>query len=178
MVNCGLVAMVLVMWNQEQRWARHVLGIYLGLATVIVGGFLVWVVLQNRLYQEPIFREHALAMVPVLLAFVVASKEVRSRVFRNHWWPVIASWAAIAATSVGMAVFTQSLEALLSVWAVVALLVISMGILCGLAATTGLMVWYVGSRAIAHLMRLFAAGILRLQRRRKQRSGHTHSSSN
>ena len=163
LINCGLVAMLAVMWNQKRHWARRFLGMYLGLTALVAGGFIVWVVVHRRLYQEPLFMEHVLALVPLLLAFVVATRECRSRVFRNHWWPVLASWAVIAATSVGSAMLTESLAPLLTVWAMAAVFVGSLAILCGIAAAAALSVWYVSAKVSAHGMRLVAASILRLQ---------------
>lgn len=166
LVNCGLVAMVLVMWNQQQPWARRVLHLYLGLATAIMIVTIIWVPIKYRLYEVPLFYQHTLAMLPGFLAIAVASNEFRGRVSKGHWWPVFACWGLVVAIAVGVAALTESLRTLLTVWAVMVVILLSLAILCGLAAVGALVLWYCGSRASAGAMRLLATGLLRSQRRR------------
>ena len=169
-LNIGLVAVIAVMWNEHRPWARLVIRVSLGLSAAIMVGVLVWVALQYRLYEIPLFYQYVLAMAPGPLVIGVASKECRSRFFKGRWWPVFACWALIAAISLGIAVLTQGLKVLLSVWAMVALVLLSLSILCGLAAIGALLLWFIGTRGSAGVMRVLAAGIRRLQRRGTQDS--------
>ena len=163
-LNIGLIAVIAVMWNEHHSWARLVIRVFLGLTAVIMVGVLVWVAVQYRLYEIPLFYQYMLAMVPGPLVIGVASKECRSRFFKGRWWPVIACWALIAAISLGIAVLTESLKAFLTVWGMMALVLLSLSILCGIAVIGALLLWFIGTRATAGVMWLLAAGILRLRR--------------
>ena len=149
-------------WKQHLSWVHRILNFLYGLAASMMVGFLVWVVIQYRLYQIPTFYPSMLAVLSVVLVMVVADKSFRGRVFKGRWWPVFMCWAVIATTSLVTASFiTGGLMILLAVWAYTALTVLAFGMLFGMIfiATLG---WYGGFRAGAAGMRLMAVGIRRL----------------
>lgn len=159
-VNAGLAASVVVMWNLQNRWARRMLYLYLCLATIVTVTFLALVVLQYHLYQGPLLYQYALATLPVLLAIVVGSRELRRRIFRDRWWPVAVTWMLLAALSLGTAVFTDGITTLLTVWGMMGTIVLVVSIVTASVTLALLVMWHRGLWVCAYGMRLVASGVL------------------
>ena len=158
LLNVGMLAMFLVMWNDQRRWARRVLYSLTGLATVMATGVVVWVTFQYRLYEIPLFYQYVLAMLPVLLAMVVADKSFRVRFFRDRWLPVFACWGLLAVASLGTALIAN-LTAIVTAWKLMAAIVLALVTATAIFAVGTFLVWYVGTRVIALGMRQAARGI-------------------
>lgn len=158
LLNVGMLAMFVVMWNDQRRWARRVLYSLTGLATVMATGVVVWVTFQYRLYEIPLFYQYVLAMLPVLLAMVVADKSIRVRFFRDRWWPVFVCWFLMAVASLGAALISN-LTAFVTAWKLMAAIVLALVTATAIFTVGTFLVWYVGTRVIALGMRQAARGI-------------------
>ena len=158
LLNVGMFAMIVVMWNDQRRWARRVLYSITGLATVMATGVVVWVTFQYRLYEIPLFYQYVLAMLPVLLAMVVADKSFRVRFFRDRWWPVFVCWFLMAVASLGAALISN-LTAFVTAWTLMAAIVMALATVTAIFAVGAFLVWFGGSKVIAFGLRQAARGI-------------------
>ena len=158
LLNIGMLSMIVVMWNEQRRWARRVLSVLVGLAIVMGTGVIVWVTFEYGLHETPLFYQYLLAMLPVLLAMALADKKSRVRFFKDRWWPVFVCWGFIAAVSLGAALLAD-LEALVSAWTLMAAISLALVMVTATIAVGTLLIWYAVSRMIAWGMRLAAARI-------------------
>ena len=171
MINGAVVAVIVVMHNQQRTWARRVIRLYLILAALMMVSALTLVVFHYGLHQEPGFHRLAFqfllqlsaATLPVLLAISVASKLCRDRFFKGHWWPVFIGWGAIATVSLSITILIGgSLSVLPMVWGVA---ILSLILLIAAIWTFALMasgVWYGGLKLLAGGMRIASVGIRHL----------------
>ena len=158
LLNVGMLAMIVVMWNDQRRWARRVLYSLTGLATVMATGVVVWVTFQYRLYEFPFFYQYVLAVLPVLPAMVVADKSFRVRFFRDRWWPVFVCWFLMAVASLGAALMSN-LTAFVTAWTLMAAIIMALVTVTAIFAVGAFLVWFVGSKVIALGLRQAARGI-------------------
>ncbi len=160
--NAGMVVGIGFLWKQHLSWVLRIINLCFGMGASMMIGFLVWVVVQYRLYQVPTFYPGMLAVLSVGLAMVVTNRSVRGRVFKGQWRPVFMCWVLIATTSLVTASFIAGgLMILLAVWAYAALMALAFAMLYGMIIIAALG-WYGGLRAGAVGMRLMAVGIRRL----------------
>ena len=164
-MNLSACGVIIVMHNQQSRWARRILHWYLVAATASLVGVLLWAVLHHRLYEMPGFYQlmlqFAVAMVPLVLAMLVGSELCRRRVFKGRWWPVIVCWGLIAAISLGAGMYL-GLSSLTTVWTAMALAALALVIVCAIFVSCAAVVCYGGLKGGASCMRLIAAGIRHL----------------
>lgn len=160
--NVGMLIGVVFVWKRHRSWARRTIYLFFGLVVVVTVGLLVWVVIQNRLYQLPVFWPLTLSLLSVLLAMEVGDKPIRVRVFGGRWRPVVMYWALIAATSLIAASFvTGGIVILLTVWGLAAMVALSHAML-GVMMLVVALVLYGGLRLTAVGMRCMAKGIQRV----------------
>ena len=167
LLNGGVLAFTVLLWNQQHPWARRGLALWVGLGVAVFVVSFITVVLKHRLYEAPLFQESmiglGLATPPVAFAMVVGSKECRARVFRNLWWPALLSWGLIVAASIGAAsLLGVRLDTLLALWAVMAVMAASLFAAAGVFTLTAAAGWYGSLWGSAAGMRWVAAGIRRL----------------
>ena len=164
-MNVSACGVIFVMHNQQRLWARRILNWYLGIATTLLFGVLVWVVLYHRVYEVPDFYrlllQFAVAMLPLALVMLVGSERCRSRFFKGHWWPVFTCWGLIAAISLGASMYL-GLSILITVWAVMALTALAFIIGCAFFVGCVAVVCHGALKGGAGLLRLMAAGIRHL----------------
>ena len=163
--NGVVLAAIVLMWNQQHRWARRIFHSSIYLAIFMAVGVLLWMVLNHRLYEIPTFSQSmfqfGFAMLPMVLGMVVSSETCRTRVFKGHWWPVYVSWILITAISLGTAVFV-GLKTSMTIWATMALLAAALFILGTIFISGSAIICHGGLKASAGCMRLMAAGIRHL----------------
>ena len=164
-MNVSACGVIIVMHNQQRTWARRILHSYLAIATAVLVGVLVWVVLHYRLYEMPGFYQlmlqAAVAMLPLVLAMSVGSELCRARVFKGRRWPVFGCWGLIAAISFGTAMYL-GISTFTTVWAAMALAGLALVIVCAMFVSCAAVVCYGGLKGGAGCMRLMAAGIRRM----------------
>ncbi len=157
----GIILLALV-WNWRHRLARGILLGCLGAMTAALLAFVVWMLVEHRLYEIPAFRQMLFATLPLVLAAVVSDKSFRLRFFNNRWRPVLVTWALILLASLGAAgVYMGGLKAMLNIWAALAILALSLVALSLLLASAATIVSYVGLSAGAASVRLVVAAIRR-----------------
>ena len=165
-LNITGVIMSGLIWNQHRPWVRRILYLMVSGVLALALGFMVWTVLDHRLYEVPGFGPMMLALLPFLLASIAGEKTCRTRVFGGRWWPVFVSWGLIATVSFVVAALSGSVEPLLMVMFLIMVIVIGYGIIF-MMLTAGAIVatatWHVGVRTSIGAMRLLAVGLQRLQ---------------
>ena len=163
--NGAVLAAIVLMWNQQHRWARRIFHLGIFLTVFMAVGVLLWVVLNHRLYEIPTFNQSMVqfgfAILPVVLGMVVSSETCRTRAFKGHWWPVYVSWILITAIFLGTAVFV-GLKTSTTIWATMALLTAALIILGTIFISGSAIICHGGLKVSAGCMRLMAAGIRHL----------------
>ena len=144
--NGTLLAVITLMWNQHHRWARVLLRTWLGLAMAISLGFSMWMLVEHRVYEAPLFRESLLALLPLALAGLVSVRSFRVQFFRGHWRPVFACWALILAVTAGVALLSGAHYSVVGIWAFIALAVLTLLVLVGLFVLGTDLLWKGGVR--------------------------------
>ena len=161
-------------FNQENRWARRITRAYTFLMLILVVTLPPLVVLELRLYQNPAFYptvlRGALAMAPIAVAIGVATRPVRSYLFKGRWWPVLVTWVLLGGACVVAAVTVGgNLAIVLGMTFFAALTpVVYFGLLGIMAVIFGLgamAICFVARKGTAGCMRLAAVGIRRLERK-------------
>ena len=132
------------MWNQHHRWARVLLCTWLGLAMATSLGYSIWMMVEHRVYEAPLFRQSLLALLPLALAGLVSVKSFRVRLFKGRWRPVFACWALILVVSVGVALLTGAHYSMVGIWAFIALAVLTLLVLVGLFVLGTDLLWKSG----------------------------------
>ncbi len=170
-LNTMIPVVALLLKNQQHRWVRRLFQLWISLFIVLAVTLILWVILEYRLYQMPHFYEFLLltilAALPMIVALGVATKTVRTYVFRDKWWPVavtwvviggayVAAWATVGgnlAISFGITVLTALIPMLVLILGLVVAFAFGVKVVC-----------YAGIRGAAGCMRLTATGIRRLER--------------
>lgn len=168
-LNTMMPVVVLLLKNQQRQWVRRLFQLWVFLAIALVVTLMLWAVLEFRLYQMPQFYEFLLqamlAASPMIVAIGVATKTVRTHVFRDKWWPVVVTWVIVGGASVATGVTVGgNFAILLGMTVETALLLV---LTLGLVVTFGFgvkVICYAGIRVSAGCMRLAATGIRRLER--------------
>lgn len=167
LVNGGVLIGSVLMSNQNHLWARRVLNGLLGLMYLLAASVIIWVMVQQRLYEMPDFHkfvlQFALLALSIALILLVASNGFRSRVFGGRWWPVFICWPLIVVTSIGVSAMLGWDPAMLTtVWAVAILSVLLMVIATAVSVLGVALIWYGGLKGSAHSLRLMAAALRNL----------------
>jgi len=157
--NGTLLAVITLMWNQHHRWARVLLRTWLGLAMAISLGFSMWLMVEHRVYEAPLFRESLHALLPLALAGLVSVKSFRVRFFGGRWRPVYACWALILVVSVGVALLAGAQYSVVGIWVFIALAVLTLLVLVGLFVLGTDLLWKGSVRGCAAGMRMLAGCI-------------------
>lgn len=165
LLNVGMLGMIVIMWNDQPLWARRTLYAKTALSMALATGVIVWVTIQYRVYETPEIYQYVLAIVPILLAMVVAGKRFRVRFFRDRWWPVFVCSGLIVAVSLGTALIAN-LTTLLTAWTLMAATLVALITAIAIFGAGALLVWYLASRVIAMGMR-WAAAFIRSRLSRK-----------
>ena len=151
--NIGAVLASVLMCHQEHPTARRVLNGLLGVGIVSGAALLAWMIMEYRLYDEPLFRQMLLSALPIFVMVIVGTKAVRARAFGGRWWPAVLAWLVIGVISIATADhFAGSLTTLLTVWVYMALVVLSYGLM---AALFGLWLLVVALVTGGRIRRLF-----------------------
>ena len=128
--NLGAVLASVLICHQEHPTARRVLNGLMGAAIVSGTALMAWLVVEYRLYDEPLFRQMMLSAMPIFVMVVVGTKGFRVRAFGGRWWPAVVAWVVIGGISIATADhFAGSLTTLLTVWGFMALVVLSYGLM-------------------------------------------------
>ena len=164
--SVGVPAVMLVMSQQHRSWVRRtanlLLDLLVGLTGVAAVSLFVWITVQYRLYQVPVFWPSMLSSLSAPLAIAVCYETVRVRVFGGRWRRVAMCWTLIAASSlIATAFFPGSLAILLRAWVPVATVALTFAMLVATVLVVAL-VWYGGLRLTAVGMRCMAKGIQRV----------------
>lgn len=157
------VALTVLLWKHNHPLARRIFHAWMGLciAAGLIG--MVWMTIHYRLYDITTIKILALAMVTVAPAIIIVDKSWRNRLFGGRWWLIAICWAPIIAGSfAGSLLIAQSVKPLLEMWAVIALLVVSMVIVYGAIGLAAWILCLLGIRGGAEGLRLVASGIRRL----------------
>ncbi len=161
-----------VVFNQEHRWARRIVSLFLSLVVIFVVALILWLLLEFRLYQKPesyhLVLKVLLAMAPISVAIGVATRPVRGHLFKGRWWPVLVTWAMLGGTCVvaGEIVWGNPAIVLGLTFFAALMSVLFLGLLGIMVVIFGLaakVVCLAGLRGTAVCMRLAAAGIRRLE---------------
>lgn len=163
-VNIGTVSAIVLIACQKQTWARRVMTCLPGVLIAMAIGLLIWMMIEYRWYEEPMFPRFILmlgsAMLPVIAASAVGTTPFRVRIFGGRWWPVYVSWLLIAVISIATAAILKS-YILLIAWSSVFIglggIIIMSLIFCGGAVLIGVG----GTKGTAACMDLAAKGIRR-----------------
>ena len=171
MMNGGLVGAVLLMRfcdrPKTQEFLRRVdrpLSIGAGLLSLLLLGGYVWVMIEQRLYENPIAYQLPLALLPIALAILLSLSKIRSRLFNGLWQPVFVCWGIIAASALGsVALFTPDPAPWFEIWG--GLLVLSAGFALVAFAYIGIAaaLWWGGVKAGGVSLRILAGGIRRIK---------------
>ena len=149
-----------LMGNQQHRWARRLILLFMGLA--FVGGLatILYLVLDRRLYESPSFNQtmlgFALALLPLFLLTVVSSETCRVRLFRRRWWPIFSSSVLSIVGALWISSYMGLTATLVMVWMLLASLAVGYMVLAAMFLGGASIVWYVGLRGGAAGMRLLA----------------------
>ena len=128
--NISAVLASVLICHQEHPTARRVLNGFMGAAIVSGTAFMAWLVIEHRLYDEPLFRQLMLSTLPIFVMTIVATRGFRVRAFGGRWWPTVVAWVVIGGISITTANhFAGSLTTLLTVWGFMALVVLSYGLM-------------------------------------------------
>ena len=150
--NLGAVVASVLICHQGHPTARRVLNGLIGLAIVSGIVLLTWLVIEHRLYDEPLFRQMVLSALPIFVMLVIGTKGFRARAFGGRWWPALVSWVAIGGISIATAdLFAGSLTTLLSVWGYLALVVLSYGLMAAFLGLWLLVVCFGSRQSIRRL---------------------------
>ena len=101
--NLGAVIASVLMCHQEHPTARRVLTGLMGVAIATGTALVAWLVIEYRLYDEPLFRQMMLSALPILVMLVIGTKGFRVRAFGGRWWPALISWVVIGGISIAAA---------------------------------------------------------------------------
>ena len=161
--NGGALTVSVLMGNQQHRWARRLILLFMGLA--FGGGLatILYLVLDRRLYESQSFNQtmlgFALALVPLFLLTVVSSETCRVRLFRRRWWPIFSSSVLSIVGALWMSSYMGITATLVTVWMLLAVLAVAYMALAAMFLGGATVVSYVGLRGSAAGMRLLANGI-------------------
>ena len=164
--NISIPVVAIVLSNRQRTWARRLIRWYCGIASVLMVGVLLWVVLEYHLYQMPTFYQvmlqFSVAMLPLVLMMLVSNKLCRVRLFKGHRWPIFVCWALIISISLGIAI-AMGLIVVLTIWTVMVLMVLTFMVMSIIFLSGAAVVYYGGLKVSAECMLLIAAGIRRLK---------------
>ncbi len=147
--NLGAVLASVLICHQEHPTARRVLYGLMGVAIASGTFLLAWLVIDYRLYDEPLFRQMMLSALPIFVMVIVGSKGFRVRAFGGRWWPALVAWVVIGGISIATADhFAGSLTTLLTVWGYMALVVLSYGLMAAFLGLWLLVVWLAAGKGI------------------------------
>ena len=169
-INAMIPVIALIMKNQHRRWVSRLFRLLVSLFIASAVFLILWTVLKFRLYEMPEFYELSLqatlATLPLAVAMGVATKFVRTRMFKGRWWPVFVAWALIGGACVVVAVtLGGSLVAeSLGMTLVTALMIVIYLATIVAFGFTAQVVCYAGIRGTSLFMRLAAAGVRQLAR--------------
>ena len=158
--NGGVLTVSVLMGNQQHRWVRRLILLFMGLAFVGVLATILYLVLDRRLYESQSFNQtmlgFALALVPLFLLTVVSSETCRVRLFRRRWWPILSSSVLSIVGALWISSYMGLTATLVTVWMLVAVLAVGYMVLAAMFLGGASIVWYVGVRGGAAGMRLLA----------------------
>jgi hypothetical protein len=163
-LNGITIAFVVLMWKFQRPWARRIFYSWTGLGVIITMALIGWLTVGHHLYELPIFQVYMLALASVAPAILIVDKAWRARLFKGHWWLIVIFWLLIIGVSLAISwALTGNIALFFIAWATIALLIVSLVLLCVIAALVTATVWYGGIRGTSAGLRLMAAGIRRLR---------------
>ena len=171
LMNGVLIGAGFVVWfcdrPKTQEFLRCVdrpLSIGAGLLSLLLLVGYAWVVIVQRLYENPFTYQLPVAILPFALGVLLSLRDVRSYLFNGHWQPVYVCWGIIAGTALGAAViFAPDPTPWLEIWG--GILVVGSGfvlvgsVYIGMAAV----LWWCGMRAGRTSLRILAGRIRRVK---------------
>ena len=150
--NLGAVLASILICHQEHLAARRVLYGLMGVAIVAGTALMAWLVIEYRLYDEPLFRQMMLSALPIFVMVVIGTKGFRVRAFGGRWWPALVAWVVIGGISIATADHSAGgLTTLLTVWGYIALVVLSYCLMAAFFGLSLLIVWLGAGKGIRRL---------------------------
>ena len=170
-VNVLIPVVVWAALNQERRWVRRIIQLWMLLAVISVVSLMLWVVLDTRLYQKPTFYptmlQAILAMALMSAAIGVASTPVRNHLFKGRWRPVLVTWVVLGGACLAAGVIVgENLAGFVGMLLVLAVMyVLALCLVVTVFGLGAMAVCFVAVKGTAGCMRLAAVGIRRLERK-------------
>ena len=77
------------------------------LSLILLGGY-VWIMLDNRLSEDPFTHHAPVALLPISLGIALSIGNIRSSFFNGLWRPLFICWGIVAAIPMGAALLLSS----------------------------------------------------------------------
>lgn len=162
MRNGMIIPVIVLLSYQKHAIARKVLYTLIGVSMAVMAGFIVWMLVQNHLYEIAQIRLFLLAVVAALPMNVVIDKTWRSR-FKGKWWLFELYWSPIiGAGMLGSWLITGSILPFFILWLGIGLSGFALILMWGAIGLAAFAACWAGIRGSAGGLRLVAAGLRRL----------------